>query len=453
MATDYLGLYGPSMGGFFAQEDANVAARSKRLQDQVVQQGLLSKLKQEQEAKQAQQTIMNSQSAEDAISKLQRLGTSSAMSIADKLSLQLQHKAQTANFGVTGDLHKAQALEADQSRQIKVQQLSDMQNQGIAKQGLMQQLTQSQYGGATAPGGPAPQLYSNDAEAISSMKQAEASGQPFRGDVNNPNVTKALAVGAGPSGTEILRQMRPGGAGGMSEYQQENLRLQQDRLNKPKEYKPDTLVPVPDPTDPTKAVYGQRQAGQPAFAPGAGGLLNNNTIRERQISNQLETSVKPHTDVMNAYQRYNEVRGTGDNSQANQMLAQQIMQMSKTGQRVIPKAELERILGSGELGNNWMGRASNMISQMAYGVRTTDIDNKLNAVADAMAKASADRIGQEIQNARARTPSGANPDNIVGNKPRIYGRFIITPSGRVHTFASSAEAQAKLQSAAQQVGQ
>jgi len=182
-------------------------------------------------------------------------------------------------------------------------------------------------------------------------------------------------------------------------------------------------------------------------------ILSNENVRERQLATALEAVKKPHLEVLNAYQRYEQIKGTGDNSQANQFLAQQLMQMSRTGQRVIPKAELERILGSGDLGNDWIGRAANMVTQMAAGVRTPSIDKRLNDLADAMAKSSADRIGQEIQNTRARTPAGVAPERVVGAKPTIYGRFIISPTGKVHVFNSSAEAQTKLQEASQMVGQ
>lgn len=182
-------------------------------------------------------------------------------------------------------------------------------------------------------------------------------------------------------------------------------------------------------------------------------FLSNENVRERQLATQLERVKAPHLEVLNAYQRYEGIRATGDNAQANQFLAQQMMKMATTGQRVIPKAELERILGSGELGNDWVGRAANMVSQMVSGVRTPTIDRRLNELADAMARSSADRIGQEIHNTRARTPPGVDPARVVGSKPTIYGRFIVTPTGKVHAFASSAEAQAKLQAAAQIVGE
>lgn len=182
-------------------------------------------------------------------------------------------------------------------------------------------------------------------------------------------------------------------------------------------------------------------------------FLSNENVRERQLSTALETVKKPHLEVLNAYQRYEQIKGTGDNAQANQFLAQQLMQMSRTGQRALPKAELERILGSGDLGNDWIGRAANMVTQMAAGVRTPTIDKRLNDLADAMAKGSADRIGQEIQNTRARTPPGVLPERVVGATPTIYGRFIITPTGKVHAFKNSAEAQAKLDEASKVMGQ
>ena len=440
----------PGLGGYVAQQEINNRQNSRGLEDYALQQGILAKMQQQQQSQselaQIQDAMVTSKSEDEAMQKLQRIGTPRAMKIMEDISQAKLRKAQEASALSSQTLHGVQAQQA-------TQQMGQQQQQNAARQGLIQQLTQSQYGGETAPGGPKPQLFQNDQEAIAAMKQAESSGQPFRGDVNNPNVTKALAVASDPQRAipELMRQMRPPQTPPeMTPYQRENLRLQEQRLNAPR---PDRLVPMPDPSDPSRAIFGKPQEGMPAYAPGAGGILNNNLIRERQLAKSLEAATKPHLDVMNAYQRFNEIKATGDNSQANQILAQQFMQMSKTGQRVIPQKELERILGSGDLGNNWYGRAANMISQMAAGVRTPDIDKKLNDIADAMARASADRIGQEIQNTRARTPSGANTDNIVGKTPTIYGRFIISPSGKVYQFKNAAEAQAKLSEAASKVGE
>lgn len=176
-----------------------------------------------------------------------------------------------------------------------------------------------------------------------------------------------------------------------------------------------------------------------------GGVLSNQNQRERQIASALDRTLKPHRDVLDAYQRYEEVRASGDTSQANQMLAAQINQMSKTGTaRYLNKADLERQLGTTFEGGDIGTRISNLVSQYATGTRTAETDRKLNAIADAMALASAKRMGQEMQNARASAPAGANADNITGAQPRIYGRYIIAPSGRVFSYKDAAEAQGKL---------
>ena len=179
--------------------------------------------------------------------------------------------------------------------------------------------------------------------------------------------------------------------------------------------------------------------------PIAAGLFSSQTVRERQLAGNLDRALKPHTDVLNAYQRYQEVRASGDTSQANQILAAQINQMSKSGTaRYLNKADLERQLGTTFEGGDIATRISNYVSQLATGTRTTEIDRKLNVIADAMALASAKRMGQEMQNARAAAPAGANADNITGAKPRIYGRFVVLSNGHVVSGKDAADAQAKL---------
>lgn len=192
---------------------------------------------------------------------------------------------------------------------------------------------------------------------------------------------------------------------------------------------------------------------EPAAA-SMGGVLNSQTVRERQLATALERTIKPYHEAMKSYQNFEEIKLTvGDNSQANMFLAQSLVDMARRGTRALPKDELERILGSGDLGNDWIGRAGNMLTQMAAGVRTPTIDKRFSDLADAMARASAKRISQEIQNTRAATPPGMKNENIIGATPRIYGKFIITPTGRIHEFKSADEAQEKLNAAAQLVGQ
>lgn len=445
MAT---GLEGTFYGGWLAQQQANRAQDQQTNQNNLGNLGMLAKIQKIQEEQALRQALSQTSTPDEAIATLLKFGSPNAIKMAHEISATQAQLAGIKNVGITGQLHQAQLEELKRKGAV-----ADTEQAG--KQRLQQLLApgQTRGEGNTLH---QPQTFLNEDAAFRALQEAERTGTPFTGRVPPQGDVMSAAIQAGnalPRGTfgDLQKQINP--QAGMTQYQRENLDLQAQRLNKPPPVRPGRVVPMPDPNNPAGAIYGVPQPGQQAFPPGAGGLLNNNTIRERQLAGQLEAVKKPHLDVLNAYQRYDEIRASGDNAQANQMLAQQIMQMSKTGQRVIPKAELERILGSGDLGNNWAGRAANMISQMAAGVRTADIDKKLNDVADAMARASADRIGQEVQNTRARTPTGANVDNIVGSKPLIYGRFIITPTGKVHTFASPEEAQARLAEAAQKMGQ
>jgi len=173
--------------------------------------------------------------------------------------------------------------------------------------------------------------------------------------------------------------------------------------------------------------------------------MTQGVIAERQLRGQLDKSIAPHLQTLDAAQKFEQIRASGDNSTANQMLAQQIAQMSKAGSRaMLPQKQLEQILGTTFEGNDIPGRIANYVSQLASGTRTAEQDRKLSAVADAMSLAAAQRVGQEIQNTVARTPAGTDAERIVGTAPRIYGRYIITPTGKVYAGKDSADAQAKL---------
>lgn len=362
--------------------------------------------------------------------------------LMDQTALQRQQMERQA------PLDQATILQRIAQWQKEQRETAAATSQGEARNKLSALVAGGGYQANTPGAAPPDAVFGNDAEAIKAVQEATARGQPFNADVPNPRNVQALAIQADPTG-RLMSRMQPPNATTMTPYQQENLRLQQERLNKQPAQR---LVSMPSPDDPSKAVFGVPQPGQPAFAPGTGGVLNNQLIRERQLATSIDQKIKPHLEVINAYQRFEEIRTTGDNSQANIFLAEQLKEMAARGTRALPKAELERILGSGDLGNDWFGRAANMITQMAVGKRTPAIDRTLNDLADAMAKASADRIGQELRNARAAAPSGVNLDNITGSKPRIYGRYIITPTGKVHTFANAQEAQAKLSQAERVIG-
>lgn len=446
------GNYGLPQGplsAWLGVRDANQRAGLVDTQNTIGQMGILAKI----QAMQQQDQLRGILSSDMPVEAKQK----ALMSVPGGMGI-LKQLADMQNTGVRGAL--------DSARIQDLQTKGAISGQEQKAKGMLANLLSpgGSFGQGTEMERPNAQVVPNmtDEQAIELGRrlrdEAKAQGReetPTRINVPNSANVRALAVASGnalPRGgmAEILKQTGAGMAP-MTPYQQENLRLRQAQLDKPPASRP--LVAMPDPNDPSKAVFGTPQAGQAAFAPGAGGILNSQTIRERQLGNQLGTTIKPHLEVVNAYQRFEEIRSTGDNSQANQFLAEQLKEMAARGTRALPKAELERILGSGDLGNDWIGRASNMITQMAAGVRTPSIDKRLNDLADAMAGASAKRIGQEMQNIRAAAPTGVNLDNITGSKPRIYGRFIITPTGKVHTFANAAQAQAKLQEAAQKVGE
>jgi hypothetical protein len=400
---------------------------------------------------------------------LQGGGGRTGIELATKLGA-MQHQ------GAQNDLYAAQA-----GRWNEVANTERTQREAAAKAGALMDVNNPTWraqepnippvpGDAFLPGAPRTGLsqpdatFLDDAAAIKAVQDASARGEPYTAGVPNKGTLSSLAMQMDPAiGRAVLGQMQ--GPKPMTEYQRAMVPVAQQnaetragqldaRLSQPGrtrqvvgvDAKGNQVIHTVDAE--TGSIINSVASGTQAPS-----VLNNANVRERDLAKSLDVLKKPHLDVLNAYQRYEEIRGTGDNSQANQFLAQQLMKMATTGQRAIPKAELERILGSGDLGNDWMGRAANMITQMASGVRTPTIDKRLNDIADAMARSSADRIGQEIRNVRARSPEGVDPDRVVGNKPTIYGRFIITPSGKVHAFSSSQEAQARLDEAAQKIGQ
>lgn len=136
-------------------------------------------------------------------------------------------------------------LQKQQQYQQAAQQHMQLQRDQLTQQGLLQQAQISNYGrladetarrsgvedaqrqasgklaGLLSPQGsfgrgtdmerPNAQVFTNDAEAISAMQQAEAKGLPFTGNVPNPSAVKSLAIQADPTHAipELLRQQRP----------------------------------------------------------------------------------------------------------------------------------------------------------------------------------------------------------------------------------------------------
>lgn len=436
----------PGLQGYVTGQQLGQQRQSHELQQAMGLQGLLAQL-QAQQQDQAIQGILQASGGnpEQAIPLLMKAGPK-GMALAG----QLQDRARSGALA-EAQIGNFQRLQEADTRQAESQgrQQQALSNLSSLLQGPPQHQTvlnpEEAERMAIEQG-----RYEQEQKRLNPNFQPE----PYRTFTPSPANVSGLIAQAGPAlpanvGTELLRQTRPPAAPPpMTPFQSESLRLREAQLNRPPEQR---LVPMPDPNDPTKAIFGRPQEGAAAFAPGSGGILNNQTIRERQIATQLTNTIKPHLDVMNAHQRYEDIRGTGDNSQANQFLAMQLMQMSKTGQRALPDSEIQRILGSGEVGGALLGRFQEFLSQAASGRRTTEMDQRLNMLADAMSKSSAERIGQEMRNARASMPVGSNPDNVTGTAPRIYGRYVITPTGTVHTFKNAAEARARLDAAARQV--
>lgn len=178
-------------------QNSVLAPQAAQMHNAVQGVGILSHLQQQQELNKVR-GILSSDLPEQA--KMGELAKSPAgMAV-------LKQFADIQNTGITGALHMGQLGEL---RRKEALANTEQQYKGA----LIQQLSQSQYGGATAEGGPKPQMFSNDAEAIKAMQEAESSGTPFRGDVNNPNTTKALLAGAGnsiPRGTANLIAGQPG---------------------------------------------------------------------------------------------------------------------------------------------------------------------------------------------------------------------------------------------------
>lgn len=192
----------PGLAGFVAGNQFTNQTNSANLQQATGVMGLLDhirKIKQEEQLR----GILSSPEFHSAPPQVQQ---STLMQIPGGLSV-LKSLGEIQNVQSQGALRTAQTREAEQ----KVQ--TEQRQQGFLG-ALQGQLTQSQYQGETSPGGPNPNLFQNDAEAIKAMQAAEAQGLPFRGDVNNPGVTRALVAGAGTalparSGAEILKGLTP----------------------------------------------------------------------------------------------------------------------------------------------------------------------------------------------------------------------------------------------------
>ena len=178
MANSFDGVLGriPFMGGVLASQRFNEDTGARQTQQQVAQLGLLQAIQKQQQDAQLRDALAKGDTA--TLMKLP-----GGIDILGKLAAQ-------QNAGITGQLHNAQLQELLRKGQIG-------QQEQAYKSALIPQLTQSQYKGETAPDGPTPQLFQNDAAAIAALQEAERTATPFRGDVNNPNVTRALVAGAG----------------------------------------------------------------------------------------------------------------------------------------------------------------------------------------------------------------------------------------------------------------
>ena len=372
--------------------------------------------------------------------------------------LQLQHlKAQTDALPAQALLRNAQTIKA-------INDLQAAQDQSAARTKLAALLQPPATPGADN------QTFMNEQQAKDAAIAADQAGTPFNYSVPNPANIRSLAIQASPKeGIDSLLKTitpNPAAASPLAKVMAERDALppgdprmaayndaikKQTTINQPNPPQPHFVTGVDDAGNQTVHVFDNQGNLIKSTATGsqAPSWQNNANIRERQLATQLNTTIKPHLNALDAYQRYEQIRATGDSSQANQFLAQQVSRMSQPGsQRYLSKNDLERILGTTFEGGNWAQRAANYVSQIATGTRTPELDQKLNSLADAMALASAKRVGQEIQNIRASAPDGVNPDRIVGSKPRVYGRFIITPTGTVFAFKNADEANAKLSAAA-----
>lgn len=186
---------------FIGEWDKNDATNAQRQMQGIQAAGMLSKMAGEGRAQQqdlAVQDVMRKAggNVDAAIPALTQLGTPAALKTLGVLS-------QIAGRAQSDKLHAAQMGKLDREAAV------DTRQQG-ALSALAGHLTQPAmpYDAAT---GPKPTMYRNEAELAQAAKEHNAANPdvPFRGDVNNPNTTLALAAMSGRPGEQVIKALTP----------------------------------------------------------------------------------------------------------------------------------------------------------------------------------------------------------------------------------------------------
>ncbi len=273
----------PGLAGFMATRQFNQNADTANLNQMSGITGILAKL----QSAQMDQELRAALASGDP-KRLAKIP--GGLEILNKL-------ATMKNTDITGQLHTAQIGKINREAGIADQEQR-------AKGALANLMSGSgSFGQGTDMERPGAQVFPNDAEAIRAMQAAEASGQPFTGNVPNPGNVRALTLAAGnaiPRGAsaELLKQLGPQKPAalpapfnlspGQTRYGPDGKPI----VSLPDRPSPSTtrLVPVPDPNDPSKAVFGTPAEGGAAFAPIKAGALSIMGGRESVFLNRVLTA-------------------------------------------------------------------------------------------------------------------------------------------------------------------
>lgn len=177
--------------------------------------GTLMQILQHVQQQKQQQTLMQA---------LQSGDERALMSIPGGIDI-LAKKQALQNGQTTNELNLSRIAEAQRKTQLE-------NGQARAADTLANYVSTPQFKptGDQAPNGPGA-VFGGDAQAIEAMKQAEATGTPFRGYVNNPAIAQGLAIKADPARAipELLKQQAPPPV--VTPYQTQSLAMRQKEID------------------------------------------------------------------------------------------------------------------------------------------------------------------------------------------------------------------------------
>ncbi len=176
------------------------------------------------------------------------------------------------------------------------------------------------------------------------------------------------------------------------------------------------------------------QSGNPIKA-GTAGMLSSQNQDERRRRTEYVRSIAEPERQLRSFEQYEQAKETwrkGDKvPQAYVAAAQQLIQMSRGNAKF--KGDLDQALGGGNIAQRVWGSLSRVATGEPSGEQLQDLDTIMNA----LALASARNIGMVTRNAYSDAKAGRINTNKVIGAPRVYGSFLILPTGETKRLKSN----------------